>query len=554
LYQREGIDASPVRGATISVPNGSFQPFSQRWSGLNWESNDVDALGIGLEHIAGNDIWMTQIYVTLTLGEPQVRPVDTFTASASGDGASGQVALNWLTPSYGIYDRTVIRRGSAGCPTSPAAGTGVVIKYDGLGGVGSYVDMPPHGTYYYSAFVVDADGHASKEACLVATTFDRTIEPREWVYSTSDPMPALATPGFRTLPGIAYMVTNDGRVHAMMGGDAGTGGGSWPSGWKPFHLPTIAPNRPPVAPLPSGQWAALLGGEDGRVYAIDSTSGALLWRSARLGPMISSSPAAMFTLFGASQNLIFIGTRNSGGPNQLYALDPNDGTVVWTFDPGTGANSMGMMTNGPTFDYNTEHLYFSSYRGGSGNTLWCLDLSGGSPAQCGLWPDYGVPVSLSDIDVSPVLFAGYLVVSDTTAGDLYVVNPTDGSSLLIGSAGTGGAIGFVFPRFGTTDVIVSSSTDVQSVDVTPPGTSHWNWGVPSPSTPLQAPYTDDIYVGRTDGKLHQLSTLAPGGPGTTLCVGDCLNTVVGSPTYDVVKDMIYVGTIDGEIYAVKTPY
>ena len=128
-------------------------------------------------------------------------------------------------------------------------------------------------------------------------------------------------------------MTNDGLVHAITGGSGGTAEGVGLPDGKPFRLGAKAPNRPPVVWLPSGQWAALFGAEDGRVYAIDSATGALLWRSARLGPMISSSPAAILTAFGGAQDLVFIGTRNASQPNRFYALNAGDGTVAWSSTP-----------------------------------------------------------------------------------------------------------------------------------------------------------------------------------------------------------------------------
>jgi hypothetical protein len=66
--------------------------------------------------------------------------------------------------------------------------------------------------------------------------------------------------------------------------------------------------------------------------------------------------------------------------------------------------------------------------------------------------------------------------------------------------------------------------------------------------------TNDIYVGGSDGKLHRLSTVTPGCPGTSECIGNCTATVVGSPGYDFTKLMIYVGTDEGDIYGVNTPF
>ena len=127
---------------------------------------------------------------------PPVYPVDVFTASSSGDAANGQVMLNWLNPAYGPYDRTVIRRDTAGCPADENSGVLVTTQNDGPGNPGSFVDVVPVGpTYYYAAFALDVSSQASTPVCRTAKPFDRNVGKVEWSYGTS--IAALTTPGLR---------------------------------------------------------------------------------------------------------------------------------------------------------------------------------------------------------------------------------------------------------------------------------------------------------------------------------------------------------------------
>ncbi len=556
LYQRQGFDPVAVRGTTFSVVNSVFQEFRWRWTDLNWTSPELNALEIGVDHVGGNNLQLTQLFVIVTYGDPLVHPVEPFTAAATGDAASGQITLNWLNPAFGLYDETVIRRSTTACPSSPISDDAVVNQSDGRGQPGSFVDMVPLGpTYHYAAFVEDADNHASLGQCVVATPFDRTAVKVDWRYSTSDPIAALATPGLRVSTNVVYTSTNDGVVHAMKGGDGGTGGGSWPAGWKPYRLGAAAPNRPPVVWLPTGQWAALFGAQDGHVYAVDAASGSLVWRSPQLATMLSSSPAAMLTAFGGTFDLVFIGTRDAGQPNRLYALNAGDGTVAWYFDNGGPANDIGIITSGPSVSYADERVYFTSFAGGTAQTVWCLDFTSGTPATCGTWPGFGVATSFGgSVDASPILESGLLFVSDQSPGEmLYAFNPSDGTELPIASLGGGGARDYVFPQLGSSNVIASTAGQVRSVD-TVGASINWTCAMASPSAPLHTIATNDIYVGGSDGKLHRLSTFSPGCPATTECIGDCSTTVVGSPAYDFSKMMIYLGTDEGDVYGVKTPF
>jgi uncharacterized delta-60 repeat protein len=559
LYQRQGFDAVPMTGSPMSVPATAFQEFRQRFSALNWPAAELDALEIGLAHTAGNDLLTTRNYVRVTYGETLVHPVDIFTAGSSGDSTNGKVTLNWLNPSYGLYDRTVIRRDTA-CPATPADGVPVASVSDGLGAPGGFVDTVPIGpTYFYAAFVLDSEGRASTGVCRSATPFDRNAGRVEWRYDTS--IAALATPGLRVnVPGnesVVYSVANDGLVHAIRGGLAASGGGSWPSGYRPFSTWSAAQARPPVVPLPPGsRLAVLLGSQDGHAYAIDALTGALMWKSARLSTTIQAAPSVVLSAYGGGADLVFVATRNTGQPNRLYALDPTDGTVVWYFDNGGDPTGIGMIVSGASVDYVQRHLYFTSAQGTSGNTTWCLEYLATPPARC--WASFGVdPTGGSDVEASPILFQGSVFVSESSAsGNLYAVNPLDGTDSMVSSLLDGGAKGFVFPQFGTTNVFASTSTRTLSVNGVS-GLSNWAGScVATPSTPTAVPGTDWVFVGSNQGKLFQFS--ASGGAGCpappSACIGDCSSTIVGAPAFDVLKSLLYAGTDEGKIYAVRPPF
>lgn len=485
---------------------------------------------------------------------PPVYPVDVFTAASSGDSVNGQVMLNWLNPSYGPYNRTVIRRDIASCPATENDGVLVANQSDGPGNPGSFVDTVPLGpTYHYSAFVLDATSQASTGVCRSATPFDRTAGKIEWSYGTS--IAALTTPGLRLNTGMnestAYTVSNDGVVHAIRGGPVAAGGGSWPVGYRPFQTFSPAPSRPPVVPIPpSAKLAVLIGSQDGYVHALDAATGALMWKSPNLGTTIVAAPAVVLSAWGGGANLVFVGTREAGQPNRFYALNADDGTVAWKFDNGGGVNGIGMIVGSASVDYVAKRVYFTSAQGASGKTTWCLNYLSTPPTNC--WATAGVNPGGGDVEASPILNQGSLFVSETLAGDLYAVNPLDGSSTLFFPLLDAGAKGFVFPQFGTANVLASTATSTTSVGF---GSQNWveNCGA-SPSTPVAPPFTDWVFVGTNDGKLFQLSASSGGGCAQSACVGNCSSTIVGAPAYDVLKTMLYVGTDDGILHALRPPF
>jgi hypothetical protein len=229
--------------------------------------------------------------------------------------------------------------------------------------------------------------------------------------------------------------------------------------------------------------------------------------------------------------------------------------VACFFDNGGDPTGIGMIVSSASVDYAARRLYFTSAQGTSGKTTWCLNYLVTPPEKC--WGTFGVaPTGGGDIQASPILFQGSLFVSETSLGDLYRINPVDGLDSLVFNLLDGGAKGFVFPQFGTTNLFASTSTSTLSVNSSF-GTLNWTGScVATPSTPTAVPGTDWVFVGSSEGKLFQFS--AGGGTGCptplSACIGNCLSTIVGAPAYDVLKTMLYVGTDEGKIYAVRPPF
>jgi outer membrane protein assembly factor BamB len=228
---------------------------------------------------------------------------------------------------------------------------------------------------------------------------------------------------------------------------------------------------------------------------------------------------------------------------------------VWSFDNSPGqlgdGTEIGIISGGATIDYLGGRIYFASRKGtgalGSTGTLWCLDISSGSPEL--LWVK-----SVGNVDGSPILHQDVVYVG-TNAGVVYAVDAASGSVHWSLPLGDGPIKSFVFPHFGTTNLYVATSNNVWSIaDDGLSASINWQVGsadIPSPSTAVFVPGTTKLIVGSGDGHLYQLDVLAPLPPDRVrLGIGAA---GVGAPTVDILKSMIYVGTEEGVVYGVTFP-
>jgi uncharacterized delta-60 repeat protein len=480
-----------------------------------------------------------------------------FTATAKDQ----YVKLEWLQPASGICDNVLILRRDDGF--EPAIGDGVSFTVDNRSctptGAKDTVDDPLplfNGTLYtYAAFVEYSGGTYTDGEFVKARPMDTVGTPVQWAYSTG--ATAMAPPGLRLSGGASYVyaVSNDYILHSMKGGSTG---GDWPAGWKPYKLGGPAQARPPVIPYPVGgaaSGAALLGSQDGSVYAIDAVDGSEEWKR----PISSRVQAAPAGHFGSGTfNIVIVGTRDTSLPNSLEALDKDTGNPVWSFTNSSVAQGgddkeIGFISGSASIDYGTRRAFFASHTRagvmGSNKTLWCVDFSSGSPVL--RWS-----LALGDIEGSPVLWNNAVYVG-TVSGVLYAVDryAATGTVNWSRAIGDGQIKGFVFPEFGSNRVLVSTTSKVTSTE-DQGGAYNPFWqltstDIPGPSTPVFVPGTGKVLVGSSDGHLYQFDAFTPL-PTTRVQLGDG-SSAVGVPSVDIVKSMIYVGTDEGVIYGVTFP-
>jgi outer membrane protein assembly factor BamB len=482
-------------------------------------------------------------------------PVQHLTATAT----STQVKLEWQNPNAGLYDSTKVCFSTSDYPTDPAACTEVASQ----AGLADSYDTLTHGSlsngtrYYYSAWVYDGVSEYSARQTVSARPFDVSGKPK-WSYSTS--ATSLAAPGLypgAIGTGAAYTVANDRVVHGM---NPTSLGGDWPrSGtsfdWMPMKMNGPATHRPPVVPtalISPATMVVFVGSTDGHAYAVDAHTGAVLWQSAELAPVVTASVSGLFTNFGGSYDLLFVGTRDASGENAMHGLNPATGGAAWgtPFDNGGGANAIGIISSGATVDYAGNRLYFTSraHATGSKSTMWCLSFD---DTGAGLeWAR-----ELGDIDGAPVLQDGRVYVG-TNRGVVYALDAVTGDTVWRYATTDGPVKDFVstefvdIPRrlyFSTTNTVWSLVDNGGSVGL------DWSQaGVASPSTPLSPYGTTDVYVGSSDGRLYQLDASSSGAVVTSVQLGDG-SAAIGSPAMDWMSSLVYVGSEDGSVYAVEMP-
>jgi hypothetical protein len=304
------------------------------------------------------------------------------------------------------------------------------------------------------------------------------------------------------------------------------------------------------------------GDQSGRVYAVDATSGGLNWSVTLTGADAVQAPVAAQlqqwsnASFKAaySDDVLFAATRNSSATtNKLFALKATDGTVLWSFNGTVSPNNMDYIVGMPWVDYTRNRVYVVS-RSNSGTqpSLWVINSLSGALVTS---------FSLGDIEASPTLSGdGNTLYVATTSGNLYAISTsgtpgykwTGAHYTALGTA----VQGFIWENadipgrlyFSSSNGYVWSLQDPGAGVAPPnPATPVWKTAVASPSTPLPM---DKLYVGSSDGKVHQLN-LTSGVDEKQFTVGGGAYQVgdVSSET----GSEIFVPTTEGTLYKLPVP-
>ena len=380
-----------------------------------------------------------------------------------------------------------------------------------------------------------------------------------WAYKTG--ATTLAPVGI--YPGLGYFAASNDRIlHRMTGsGD----GGVWPDGWSPASINSPGSWRPLVVrftntTIKGTREVAFVAAQDGRVYATDARTGIALWASPQLGGTggsIPNSPAAVFSDFGGSFDLLLVAARTSAGNGVFYGIRPSDGSIAWTFDNGGGANAIGLISGTPQVELaGTPRVYFTSRRvlGGNQDTAWCLIFSATSATK-------GWSVNVGEADAGPILRNGKLYVG-TLGGDIQALWPANGDIAWTWPTGDGAVKAYVWAN--GTQLFFSTLSQVHGiVDEGTSAAPLWTGGAASATGALtlgnpSAPLLRDgrVYVGNGDGRLYSIdaTTATPAAPNFVELGDPAVPKVIGPPAHDASSSLLLSGSDQGVVYAVARPF
>ena len=554
-----GVSHSPAGGGADNVPIGLIQFVSTSPGAEDFHvrrgASVVEDQGTVVAGVSDDLDGRTRSFPDIGADEASTssaNPVKVVTSKSTDLG----VVIEWQSPDYGPLSFARVYRSPSSFPAIPSGGVACTLFSLVPGKKAGCPDGLPHTngtTYYYSVFVYDVGGNYSTPKSVTALPFDTLATPARWSYTTG--AATLAPAGIRHPD--AFIVSNDHYLHAMEGSNM-TAGGVWPAhpDWAPYRLPVAVQHRPTIVPI-SGMPVALLAAQDGRVYAVHTQTGRLVWRSAQLGGTFSAAPVALVSAYGAtgpSADHVFVGTGDAGG-NAIWSLDLASGIVAGRFDDLGSPSNIGAVS-GLALDYPSGPVYFTSSLGPGGlpRSVWAVDVSNPSvPVE--LWSD-----NLGHVDAAPTNYKGTLFVG-TRSGELVAYDPGSGGlqwSTPYGNGPIKSPIGFAWPY---DTVLFTSNNELHSVQFTatlgcgaPPCL---NWTIvfgSGTAGPLVLPGTDLGLVSLANGTLEEvtLDRLNP----STLPVRRSLplsGSLLGSAGFGLGQLAFYVSDTAGRVYGIPYP-
>jgi len=513
-----------------------------------------------------------RIEAPVTLATGTALEVERLTAVAR----DGSVTVTWDNPAahHGVL---VLRAAGAAPDTMPVAGrtyaagstlgNATVVASESFGSTSSLTDTSVVNgtTYHYRVFNTDAVGRYSPgsrpsvSAALIATPQARVGAAPLWCYSVG--LSALLQPITELGVGI-FSSYNDSVVANLTDVTTPTADGA--ERWRPLPLAGLIGSRFPVVPLNglAGQYI-LTADQTGVAYAINATTGTVLWRWDNTGApigIIQSFPVTQLHDYAnpaykaarPNMDLAFFATRLANPAlNRVVALNARTGTPVFTYQPG----DLGMVSGGMVVDYTTNRLFIGSKtHGGSTASLRVLNtLTGTEVAR----------LSLGDLDHSLVRNAVANQIFATNSDG--VVHAIDAGTLApvwnvnVGtrpSPSTPAFTSFVRP-LGGGFVASLASGQVAFWDYTTAGATApsqvWTTPIANPSGTftLNTAGVVRIYVGSSDGKVHQLEMIG-GVDSRQVSIGPA--QLIGTPTVDNTVSRLHVGSQDGRICAFPVPF
>jgi hypothetical protein len=507
----------------------------------------------------------------------------------AGSASDTTVSLTWtypaplgtvLEPNVGVLivrranspvDRSSIPADGADPGLCTSAGSATVV-FDDSANSTSFSDdssdscgAPTNGTtWFYKVFLRDSANNYSANGSeggtfapeISATPDGSSPQHSVWVAGTGSAM--LSAPGLS--PGLSSIVGTQSRL--LVGIDPNNGSRPYP----PISLSSPVATRFPIIDRVDSSTSLdtlYVADQSGLVYAVEMQSGQFLWIADPAGMDQSGFQGAAAVLvknlssllYARQTDLLILGTRNSSTTtgNQIFGIDANSGATAWQLTGNAGGvPALDMISSTPMIDYVRNVAWVTSRSAGAASqpSLWEIDVNTGNVL---------FTASLGDTDSSPTLTPqGEVLFVGNNAGTMFAINPSNGAILASFAGGDGAIRGFpaVIGLESPYQVVFSGSSKVQLISFdaqTRTFSAVWNRGLSSPSAPMGFAGLAKVYVGSTDGKIHELD-LSTGADTKQRIVNVGQPSVVGDPSVDVSLSLIYVSATDGRTYAFAFPF
>jgi outer membrane protein assembly factor BamB len=267
--------------------------------------------------------------------------------------------------------------------------------------------------------------------------------------------------------GVVYFGSDDGNVYAL---NASTGAIIW----KYATGQTFVPSSPAVV-----NGVVYVEGYFGTIFALDASTGAKLWSYNAEDASTTSSPAVV-------NGVVYFG----GADNHVYALNANTGAKLWSFATGGSVDSSPAVINGVVY-VGSEDRNLYALNASTGALLWSFATGG-------------------YVDSSPAVANGVVYVGSWDT-KLYALNASTGAKLW--SFATKGVVGPSPAVANGTVYIGSDDGDLYALNAST-GDVLWNFGNFGDSASIEvspAVANGVVYIDRQGDKLYALnaSTGAP---------------------------------------------
>lgn len=551
------------------IPVGGEAVFRITYSGFTAVTADT-AFRHRLELNQGYNDARIRVEATMTLLAVAAAPD---VARLTGVARDGGVTLTWDNP-FNHGGTLVLRaQGTAPPNTAPVSGrryavgdvlgNATVAYADEFSSATSFTDTAVANgtTYVYRVFNADDErrygpGNQPTSQGLLATPRARTAGNPLWCYSVG--LSSLLQPVTELGVGI-FSSFNDSVVGTLTNTVNPSLDGA--ERFRPVKLSGLIGSRFPVVPLlgRGGQQFIVVGDQAGVPAVLNAATGEFLWKNTTLGlGNINSFPVTQLLDYAnpayravySNVDLAFFATRvSSAAQNQVVALNAATGALIWRYRPG----DLGMVSGGMLVDYTTNRLYVGTKSGvGSTSTLRVLDSLTGQELARRVMGDleFGVVRNATSNQI--------LVTSSD--GMVYGVEPSTLAtvwSLSVATRPSPSTSAFThFARpLGRGFVVSLANGRVERYEMDASNVPAKLWSTPiagpSGSFTLNQSGVARIYVGSTDGKVHQLE-LETGVDSGQVTVGSAQD--IGTPTIDHTVGRLHVGSADGRICAFPVPF